>query len=57
MARQFSGNAFDCRTLVRIIHWRHLEFSEHKKYVSEAPFEQGVNWYRERAVSVQVGYT
>ena len=35
--------------LVRILHWPNVTFSWHKKWTSEAPPDQGVNWYLERA--------
>ena len=33
------------------------EFHGHKEWISEAPLDQGVNWYPERTVSVQVWYS
>ena len=45
------------RSVVRILHWSKLNFPGLKKWISEAPLEQGVNWYPERAVSVQAWYS
>ena len=44
-------------SLVQILHWPNVNFSWHKKWISEAPPDQGVNWYPERAVSEQVWYS
>ena len=40
-----------------LIHCPNVNFSRHKKSASEAPLYQSVNWYPERAVSVQVKYS
>ena len=45
------------RSVVRILHWPNVNFSGHKKWISEAPLYQGMNWYPERVVSVQVRYS
>ena len=42
------------RSLLRIPHWPNVKSSGYKKWISEAPLYQGVNWWAVRAVSVQV---
>ena len=32
------------RSRVRVLHWPNMNFSEHKKLISEAPIDQGANW-------------
>ena len=54
-ARWSSGSAFASDREVRDS--TNVNFSGHKKWISEAPLDQGVNWYPERAVSVQVWYS
>ena len=39
--------------VVQILPWTNMNFSWQKKCISEALLYQGVNWYPERAVSVQ----
>ena len=43
------------RSVVLILHWSYVNFSGHKKWISEAPLDQV--WYTERVVYVQVKYS
>ena len=42
----------DRELLVQILSWSIVNFCGYKKWISEAPLDQGVNWYPEREVSV-----
>ena len=46
-----SCSAFDAdqEVIVQILHWPNMNFSGHKKLISKAPLDQGVNWYPERS--------
>ena len=62
LPRWFSGSVFACRSrglvfvFYTVLHCLNVNFSKRKKGISEAPHDQGVKWYPERAVSVQVWY-
>ena len=55
-----SGSRFNCRSRglwFEFYTGPNMNFSVHKKLNSEVSLEQSMNWYPERAVSVQVWYS
>ena len=41
--------------MVRILQWPNVNFSGHKKWISQAPLDQGVNWYLVSASLIFLG--